>query len=122
MIAELGHAMLWIAAGLALLQLVSGIGELRGTVAVVGQRFEVVAVIAAGFGMREQRAGNAGVQRAPLMQADRGIDDVAGDAVLEAQAAGLRAGEDQVGVGQARHARVVERDAGRSLEQPAGNA
>jgi cytochrome c-type biogenesis protein CcmF len=38
MIAELGHAMLWIAAGLALLQLVSGIGELRGHGAVASPR------------------------------------------------------------------------------------
>ena len=62
--------------------------------------------------------GDAQVHRAALVQPDRVVDDVARDAVLEAQRLRLLAGEDEVEVGQCAHQRVVAATAGEHLQQP----
>ena len=66
----------------------------------------------------QQRRGHAQVQVLPRLQADAGVDDVARQRVLEAQRAGLRAGIQEVLLGQGDQRRAVGAVAAELLEQP----
>ena len=72
----------------------------------IGQRF--VSLFARGLGtLLLQRLRDTQMHRLPLLQADRVVDHVARDAVLETQRARAFAGEEEVLLGQAAHQRVV---------------